>query len=240
MRCSGRFCPACPRECHDHGPACSGPPASWVDAFAALASEERRYRVAVRHAIARAALCTRRAWTLFPSSPPTCAIRPRSPPPSAAGPTAVVDAVSAYVETGGVRSRRARARRAITLAREALLPVSALLSSFPPHRRRSLRRFRTSARADGELAVQQVFPGATIVRSRCHVRPATPFRHARPISSTTPSVCPDLRRATRGEPAYVEDVSESNCAHPSPILQTVEPTYELAALRVYNCCASSS
>ena len=82
-----------------------------------------------------------------------------------AGADAVVNAVSAYVEKGGVSFEAVHVQGAETVAREAVrLGVARLvlisgLGADPQSRSPYIR-----SRGRGELAVQQAFPDATIVR----------------------------------------------------------------------------
>ena len=83
-----------------------------------------------------------------------------------AGADAVVNAVSAYVEKGGVTFEAVHEQGAKTLAREAAAAGVArfvLVSGIGADPKSGSPYIR--ARGRGELPVQQAFPGATIVRS---------------------------------------------------------------------------
>jgi len=82
-----------------------------------------------------------------------------------AGADAVVNAVSAYVETGGVTFAAVHEQGAETVAREAASAGVArlvLVSGIGADPKSGSAYIR--ARGRGELVVQQAFPGATIVR----------------------------------------------------------------------------
>jgi len=150
------------------------------------------------------------------------------------GADAAVNAVSTYVEKGGVTFEAVHVQGAENVAREAaaagvarLVLVSGIgadLDSRSPYIR---------ARGSGELVVRQAFPGATIVR------PGTMFGPGDALFGTLA----DLARLlpilpligggyTRLQPVFVEDVAEAIAS----ILgdpRTVGGTYELAGPRVY-------
>jgi uncharacterized protein YbjT (DUF2867 family) len=150
------------------------------------------------------------------------------------GADAAVNAVSTYVEKGGVTFEAVHVQGAENVAREAaaagvarLVLVSGIgadLDSRSPYIR---------ARGSGELVVRQAFPGATIVR------PGTMFGPGDALFGTLA----DLARLlpilpligggyTRLQPVFVEDVAEaiaSILGDPG----TVGGTYELAGPRVY-------
>ena len=151
-----------------------------------------------------------------------------------AGADAVVNAVSAYVEKGGVTFESVHVQGAETVAREAVsLGVSQLvlisgLGADPQSRSPYIR-----SRGRGELVVQQAFPNATIVR------PSAMFGRGDALFGTLASLArllPVLPLIGGGhmrlQPVYVEDVAEAVArilADPEPVGRT----YELAGPRVY-------
>jgi uncharacterized protein YbjT (DUF2867 family) len=198
-----------------------------------LASEGAAVRVAVRHPDqARSALGTAgmERVTVF------CAdVRDQAAVADAvAGADAVINAVSAYVETGGVTFEAVHEQGAKTLAREAaaagvarLVLVSGIGAdpdSASPYVR---------ARGRGERAVQQAFPGATIVRPSAMFGPGDAlFGTLAQLARRLP-VLPLIGGGhTRLQPVSVEDVAEAIArilADPA----TAGRTYELAGPEVY-------
>jgi len=151
-----------------------------------------------------------------------------------AGADAVVDAVSAYVETAGVTFEAVHERGAETLARKAAAAgvtrfvlvsgISADPESASPYIR---------ARGRGERAVRQAFPGATIVRPSAMFGPGDAlFGTLAQLARVLP-VLPLIGDGhTRLQPVYVEDVAEAVArilADPG----TAGRTYELGGPTVY-------
>ncbi len=198
-----------------------------------LVDEGTTVRVAVRHADrARAAL--RAAGldrvTVFGSD-----VRDEGSVVAAiAGVDAVVDAVSAYVETGGVTFDAVHERGAETLARQAAAAGAArfvLVSGIGANPESASRYIR--ARGRGERVVQQEFPGATIVRpSAMFGRGDALFGTLAHLARLLP-VLPLIGGGhSRLQPVYVENVAEAIArilADPA----TAGRTYELAGPEVY-------
>jgi len=129
-----------------------------------LAAEGAIVRVAVRHAErARSALG---AAGLDQVAVLSADLRDRAAVAAAvAGADAVVNAVSAYVEKGGVTFEAVHEQGAKTLAQESAAAGAArfvLVSGIGADPESGSPYIR--ARGRGELLVQQVFPGVTIVR----------------------------------------------------------------------------
>jgi len=150
-----------------------------------------------------------------------------------AGADAVVDAVSAYVEKGGVTFEAVHVRGAENVAREAVAAGVArfvLVSGIGADRYSSSPYIRSRGR--GEVMVQQVFPSATIVRPGAMFGPGDAlFATLAELARLLP-VLPLIGGGTRLQPVFVEDVAEaiaSILADPG----TVGQTYELAGPRVY-------
>ena len=147
---------------------------------------------------------------------------------------AVVNAVSAYVEKGGVSFEAVHVQGAETVAREAVrLGVAGIvlisgLGADPQSRSPYIR-----SRGRGELAVQQAFPNATIVRPSAIFGPGDAlFGTLANLARLLPVLPLIAGGRTRLQPVYVEDVAESVTrilADPG----TVGRTYELAGPRVY-------
>lgn len=146
---------------------------------------------------------------------------------------AVVDAVSAYVEKGGVSFEAVHVQGAETVAREAVrLGVARLvlisgLGADPQSRSPYIR-----SRGRGELAVQQAFPNATIVRPSAIFGPGDALFGTLANLGLLPVLPLIGGGRTRLQPVYVEDVAEAVArilADPG----TVGRTYELAGPRVY-------
>ncbi|HEV2039243.1 MAG TPA: complex I NDUFA9 subunit family protein [Casimicrobiaceae bacterium] len=198
-----------------------------------LTAEGTTVRVAVRHADrARSAL---RAAGLDRVTVFGADVRDQAAVATAvAGADAVVDAVSAYVETAGVTFEAVHVRGAETLAREAAAAgvarfvlvsgIGADLESASPYIR---------ARGSGERAVQQAFPGATIVRPSAMFGPGDALFGTLAHLARLLPVLPLIGDGhTRLQPVYVEDVAEAVArilADPG----TAGRTYELAGPTVY-------
>jgi uncharacterized protein YbjT (DUF2867 family) len=151
-----------------------------------------------------------------------------------AGADAVVNAVSAYVEKGGVTFETVHVQGAETVAREAvrlgvarLVLISGLgadLQSRSPYIR---------SRGRGELAVQQAFPGAAIVRPSAMFGPGDALFGTLASLARLLPVLPLIGGGrTRLQPVYVEDVAEA-VAHILADPGTIGRTYELAGPGVY-------
>ena len=150
-----------------------------------------------------------------------------------AGADAVVDAVSAYVEKGGVTFEAVHVRGAENMAREAIAAGVArfvLVSGIGADRYSSSPYIRSRGR--GEVMVQHAFPSATIVRPGAMFGPGDAlFATLAELARLLP-VLPLIGGGTRLQPVFVEDVAEaiaSILADPG----TVGQTYELAGPRVY-------
>jgi uncharacterized protein YbjT (DUF2867 family) len=151
-----------------------------------------------------------------------------------AGADAAVNAVSTYVEKGGVTFQAVHVRGAENVAREAaaagvarLVLVSGIgadLDSRSPYIR---------ARGSGELVVRQAFPGATIVRPGAMFGPGDAlFGTLADLARLLPILPLIGGGYTRLQPVFVEDVAEAIAS----ILgdpETVGRTSELAGPRVY-------
>ena len=150
-----------------------------------------------------------------------------------AGADAVVDAVSAYVEKGGVTFEAVHVRGAENVAREAVAAGVArfvLVSGIGADRYSSSPYIRSRGR--GEVMVQQVFPSATIVRPGAMFGPGDAlFATLAELARLLP-VLPLIGGGTRLQPVFVEDVAKAI----TNILSdpgTVGQTYEFAGPRVY-------
>ena len=198
-----------------------------------LVSEGSTVRVAVRHADrARSAL---RSAGLDRVSVFAADVRDQATVGAAlAGADAVVDAVSAYVETGGVTFEAVHEQGANTLAREAVAAgvvrfvlvsgIGADPESGSPYIR---------ARGRGERVVQQAFPAATIVRPSAMFGPGDAlFGTVAHLARLLPVLPLIGGGRTRLQPVFVEDVAEAIArilADPG----TAGQTYELAGPKVY-------
>ena len=198
-----------------------------------LAAEGTTVRVAVRHAdrarsVLRAAGLER--VTVFGAD-----VRDQVAVATAvAGADAVVDAVSAYVETAGVTFEAVHERGAETLAREAAAAGVArfvLVSGIGADPASASPYIR--ARGRGERAVQQAFPGATIVRPSAMFGPGDALFGTLAHLARLLPVLPLIGDGhTRLQPVYVGDVAEAVArilADPG----TAGRTYELAGPTVY-------
>ena len=150
-----------------------------------------------------------------------------------AGADAVVNAVSAYVDRGGA-FEAVHEQGAKTLAREALAAGVArfvLVSGIGADPESSSPYIRSRGR--GEHLVQEVFPGATIVRPSVMFGPGDALfgtiAHLARVLPVLPLIG-DGR--TRLQPVYVEDVAEA-IARMLVDPATAGKTYELAGPRVY-------
>jgi NADH dehydrogenase len=151
-----------------------------------------------------------------------------------AGADAAVNAVSAYVEKGGVSFAAVHERGAETVAREAAAAGVArlvLVSGIGADPKSGSPYIR--ARGRGELAVQQAFPGATIVRPGAMFGPGDAlFGTLADLARLLPVLPLIGGGRTRLQPVYVEDVAEAVArmfADPG----TAGQTYELAGPGVY-------
>ena len=150
-----------------------------------------------------------------------------------AGADAVVNAVSAYVEKGGVTFEAVHVKGAETVAREAIAAGVARLvhiSGIGADADSGSSYIR--ARGRGEQVVRQEFPGATIVRPGAMFGPGDAmFGRLADLARLLPML-PLIGGHTRLQPVFVEDVAEAVAS----ILtdpRTVGRTYELAGPGVY-------
>lgn len=151
-----------------------------------------------------------------------------------AGADAVINAVSAYVETGGVTFQAVHEQGAETLAREAAsagLARLVLVSGIGADPESASAYVR--ARGRGERLVQDAFPGATIVRPSAMFGPDDAlFSMLARLARHLP-VLPLIGGGhTRLQPVLVDDVAEAIArllADPA----TAGRTYELAGPKVY-------
>jgi len=151
-----------------------------------------------------------------------------------AGADAVVNAVSAYVEKGGVTFEAVHVKGAETVAREAIAAGVARLvhisgiGADPDSRSPYIR-----ARGRGELVVQTTFPEATIVRPSAIFGPGDAlFSTLAELARLLPILPLIGGGRTRLQPVFVEDVAEAVAS----ILTdpgTVGRTYELTGPGVY-------
>jgi uncharacterized protein YbjT (DUF2867 family) len=198
-----------------------------------LAAEGASVRVAVRHPDpARSALRTAglNQITLLSTD-----VRDRATVAAAvAGADAVVNAVSAYVEKGGVTFETVHEQGAETVAREAAsagVSRLVLISGIGADPRSGSSY--VSARGRGESVVRQAFPGATIVRPGAMFGPGDAlFGTLADLARLLP-VLPLIGGGhTRLQPVYVEDVAEA-VARILADRGTAGRTYELAGPGVY-------
>jgi uncharacterized protein YbjT (DUF2867 family) len=198
-----------------------------------LASEATTVRVAVRHADrARSAL---QAAGLDRVSVIGADVRdPATIGAALAGVDAAVDAVSAYVETGTSTFEAVHVRGAETLARQAAAAGVArfvLVSGLGADPESGSAYIR--ARGRGERAVQQAFPGATIVRPGAMFGPGDAlFGTLDQLARLLPALPLIGGGQTRLQPVYVEDVAEA-VARILADAGTAGRTYELAGPTVY-------
>ena len=198
-----------------------------------LAAEAAIVRVAVRHPdTARSAL---RAAGLDQVTVFRADVRDQASVAAAvAGADAVVNAVSAYVEKGGVTFEAIHVQGAETVARQAAaagLARLVLISGIGADPKSGSPYIR--ARGRGELAVQQAFAGATIVRPGAMFGPGDAmFGTLAGLARLLPVLPLMGGGLTRLQPVCVEDVVEAVCR------MLVDPgtagqTYELAGPRAY-------
>jgi uncharacterized protein YbjT (DUF2867 family) len=198
-----------------------------------LASSGTRVRVAVRHVDrARSAL---RAENSDRISIFSADVRDQATVAAAlAGADAVVDAVSAYVETGGVTFEAVHVQGAETLARHAAAAGATrfvLVSGIGADPESGSPYIR--ARGRGERAVQQAFSGATIVRPSAMFGPGDAlFSTLGDLARLLPVLPLIGGGRTQLQPVFVEDVAEAIArmlADPG----TAGQIYELAGPKVY-------
>ena len=175
-----------------------------------LVAEGVTVRVAVRHPDpARSALRTAGLNQITLFSADVC--DQASVAAAVAGADAVVNAVSAYVEKGGVTFEAVHEQGAETVAREALSAGVArlvLVSGIGADSRSESPYIR--ARGRGELVVQRTFPGATIVRSGAMFGPGDALFGTLADLARMPPMVPLVGGGrTRLQPVYVEDVAEA-------------------------------
>jgi NADH dehydrogenase len=147
---------------------------------------------------------------------------------------AVVNAVSAYVEKGGVTFEAVHVQGAATVARQAsaagvarLVLVSGI-GADPESKSPYIR-----ARGRGELVVRQAFPNATIVRPGAMFGPGDAlFGTLADLTRLLPVVPLLGGGRTRLQPVYVDDVTEA-IAHMLADPATSGRTYEIAGPEIY-------
>jgi uncharacterized protein YbjT (DUF2867 family) len=198
-----------------------------------LAAEGASVRVAVRHPDpARSAL---RPAGLSQITFFSADVRNQASVAAAvAGADAVVNAVSAYLEKSDVTFEAMHEQGAETVAREAASARVArlvLVSGIGADPRSGFPYIR--ARGRGELAVQQAFPGATIVRPGAMFGPCDAlFGTLADLARLFP-VLPLIGGGhTRLQPVHVEDVAEA-VARILADHATAGRTYELGGPGVY-------
>ena len=151
-----------------------------------------------------------------------------------AGSDAVVNAVSAYVETGGVTFESVHEHGAETLAREAAAAGVArfvLVSGIGADPESGSAYIRSRGR--GERLVQEAFPGASIVRPSAMFGPGDAlFSTLAHLARLLPVIPLIGGGHTRLQPVYVEDVAEA-IANMLADIGTAGRTYELAGPDVY-------
>jgi uncharacterized protein YbjT (DUF2867 family) len=150
-----------------------------------------------------------------------------------AGAEAIVNAVSAYVEKGGVTFEAVHVKGAETVAREAVTAGVARLvhisgiGADPDSESPYIR-----SRGRGELVVSQAFPGATLVRPGVMFGPGDAlFSTVAELARLLPIV-PLIGGRTRLQPVFVENVAEA-IANILTDPGSVGRTYELAGPGVY-------
>jgi len=158
----------------------------------------------------------------------------RSVAEAVAGADAVVNAVSAYVEKGGVTFEAVHEKGAETIAREsAAADVSRLIlvSGIGADPQSTSRYIR--ARGRGECLVREAFTGATIARPSAMFGPGDGlFNTVAGLARVLPALPLIGGGHTRVQPVFVEDVAAAIAAmlfDPG----TVGQTYELAGPKVY-------
>jgi len=198
-----------------------------------LAAEGATVRVAVRHPDrARSAL---RAAGLDRVTVFCADVRDQaSVAATVAGADAVVNAVSAYVEKGGVTFESVHEQGAKTVAQEAAAAGVArlvLVSGIGADPESGSSYIR--ARGRGEVAVQQAFPGATIVRPGAMFGPGDAlFGTLADVARLLPVLPLIGGGRTRLQPVYVEDVAEA-IVRMLADRGTAGRTYEFAGPGVY-------
>jgi len=198
-----------------------------------LAAEGALVRVAVRHPdrVRRALLAADPAQVIVFRAD----VRDQASVTAAlAGADAVVNAVSAYVEKGDVTFEAVHVQGAEIVARKAaelgvarfvlISGIGADPKSPSPY---------IGSRGRGEIAVQQTFVGATIVRPSAMFGPGDAlFGTLADLARSLPVLPLIGGGRTRLQPVYVEDVAQAVLrilADPG----TVGRTYELAGPKVY-------
>jgi uncharacterized protein YbjT (DUF2867 family) len=197
-----------------------------------LVAEGASVRVAVRH--------SERARSILDAVDPDrvailrADIRDRTAVAAAvAGADAVVNAVSAYVEKGGVTFAAIHEKGAETMAREAAaagVDRFVLISGIgadPDSRSPYIR-----ARGRGELVVRQAFPGATIVRPGAMFGPGDALFGTLEALVPLLPVLPLIGGRSRLQPVYVDDVADA-VTHVLADSATAGRTYELAGPKIY-------
>jgi NADH dehydrogenase len=151
-----------------------------------------------------------------------------------AGADAVVNAVSGYVEKGGVTFEAVHVQGAEAVARkaaEAGVARLVLISGIGADPKSGFPYIR--ARGCGELVARQSFPGTTIVRPGAMFGPGDAlFGTLADLARLLPVLPVIGGGRTRLQPVYVEDVAEAVCRiliNPAATGQT----YELAGPRTY-------
>ena len=198
-----------------------------------LVAEGASVRVAVRH--------SERARSILDAVDPDrvailrADVRDRAAVAAAvAGADAVVNAVSAYVEKGGVTFAAIHEKGAEAMAREAAAAgvgrfvLISGIGADPESRSPYIR-----ARGRGERVVRQVFPGATIVR------PGAMFGPGDALFGTLEALVPLLPvlpliggGRSRLQPVHVDDVADA-VTRMLADSATAGRTYELAGPRIY-------
>jgi len=198
-----------------------------------LATEGATVRVAVRHP--ERARSVREAAGLDRITFLYADVRDRASVAAAVvGADAVVNAVSAYVEKGGVTFEAVHEQGTKTLAQESAAAGVArfvLVSGIGADPESGSPYIR--ARGRGELVVQQAFPGVTVVRPGAMFGPGDAlFGTLAELARLLPVLPLIGGGRTRLQPVYVEDVAEAIArvlADPG----TAGRTYELAGPGVY-------
>lgn len=128
-----------------------------------------------------------------------------------AGANAVVNAVSAYVEKGGVTFEAVHERGAAIVAREAAAAdVARLVLVSGIGADPGSRSPYISARGRGEEAVRQIFPGVTVVRPAAMFGPGDAlFGTLAELARRFPILPLIGGGRTRLQPVYVRDVAEA-------------------------------
>jgi NADH dehydrogenase len=151
-----------------------------------------------------------------------------------AGAEAVVNAVSAYVEKDGVTFEAVHEQGAKTLAQESAAAGVArfvLVSGIGADPESGSSYIR--ARGRGERAVQQAFPGVSVVRPGAMFGPGDAlFGTLADVARLLPVLPLIGGGRTRLQPVYVEDVAEA-IARMLADRGTAGQTYELAGPGVY-------